>query len=73
MRPTPLFPVVHAADEARYFQLMALGPPDDEPEPGVFPADSGHADAGTDRRPPLLPHGDRLARREGSAAGDAAA
>lgn len=36
MRPTPMLPVAHANDEARYFQLMALGFPEDEPEPRVL-------------------------------------
>jgi hypothetical protein len=36
MRPIPMLPVAHPNDEARYFQLMALGVPEDEPEPGVF-------------------------------------
>ena len=36
MRPTPMFPVAHPDDEARYFQLMALGFPEDEPQPRVL-------------------------------------
>ncbi len=36
MRPTPMFRAADSDDEARYFQLMALGLPADEPEPRVF-------------------------------------
>ena len=31
MRPRTMFPPAHPDDEARYFQLMALGAPEDEP------------------------------------------